>query len=98
MDPAVGKLECSIPPRLYYILPRGLENFSAPERTGRSFCPGRLSGRPCLVGDSYTIADMSLWGQIDRASHVMKGEVDPLAEYPNLRKWLGMIDGRRAIG
>src|ERR1700722_6679318 len=27
----------------------------------------------------------------------MKGEADPLAEYPNLRRWLGIIDGRPAI-
>ena len=38
-----------------------------------------LAGRTFLVGDSYTIADMSVWGWIDRASRVLKGEGDPLA-------------------
>ena len=46
-----------------------------------------LAGRDFIVGDSYTIADMSLWGWIDRASRVMKGEADPLrriSEYQEL--------------
>ena len=33
-----------------------------------------LAGRAFIVGDTYTIADMSFWGWIDRASRVMKGE------------------------
>ena len=33
-----------------------------------------LAGRDFIVGDSYTIADMSLWGWIDRASRVMHGD------------------------
>lgn len=56
-----------------------------------------LAGRTFLVGDSYTIADMSLWGWIDRASRVMKGESDPLAAYPNLKAWFVRIDARPAI-
>ena len=32
-----------------------------------------LKGRSFIVGDSYTIADMSAWGWLDRASRVRKG-------------------------
>ncbi len=56
-----------------------------------------LAGRMFLVGQTYTIADMSLWGWIDRASRVMKGESDPLAAYPNLKAWFARIDARPAV-
>jgi GSH-dependent disulfide-bond oxidoreductase len=55
-----------------------------------------LAGRTFIVGNTYTIADMSLWGWIDRASRVLKGEVDPFAAYPNIKKWFGAIDARPA--
>jgi len=51
-----------------------------------------LAGRSFVVGDSYTIADMSVWGWIDRASRVLKGEDDPLARYPNIKRWFAAID------
>ena len=57
----------------------------------------RLAGRGFLVGDTYTIADMSLWGWVDRASRVMKGESDPLAAYPNIGKWFSTIEARPAV-
>ena len=56
-----------------------------------------LSGRTFIVGDTYTIADMSVWGWIDRASRVLKGEGDPLAPYPNIKRWFAAIDARPAV-
>ena len=56
-----------------------------------------LAGRAFVVGDNYTIADMSLWGWIDRASRVMKGESDPLAKYPNIKRWFNAIEARPAV-
>lgn len=56
-----------------------------------------LAGREFIVGDGYTIADMSAWGWIDRAARVMKGEADPLAAFPNIRRWFQSIDGRPAV-
>ncbi|MFZ0020731.1 MAG: glutathione S-transferase C-terminal domain-containing protein [Acetobacteraceae bacterium] len=56
-----------------------------------------LAGRTFIVGNTYTIVDMSLWGWIDRASRVLKGEVDPFAAYPNIKKWFGAIDARPAV-
>ena len=55
-----------------------------------------LVGREFLVGNSYTIADMSLWGWINYASRVMHGAAEPLGAYPNIRRWLASIDGRPA--
>lgn len=56
-----------------------------------------LAGRGFVVGDGYTIADMSAWGWIDRASRVMKGEADPLAAFPNIKRWFQGIDARPAV-
>jgi GST-like protein len=56
-----------------------------------------LSGRRFIVGDSYTIADISAWGWVDRASRVLKGLADPLAGFPNIGRWFKAIDARPAV-
>ncbi|CAM2157747.1 Disulfide-bond oxidoreductase YfcG [Pararobbsia alpina] len=56
----------------------------------------RLADREFLVGDSYTIADMSAWGWIGRAGVVFAGAEDPLAAYPNVKRWYSAIDSRPA--
>ncbi|MFC4235046.1 glutathione S-transferase family protein [Thalassospira xianhensis] len=55
-----------------------------------------LAQREFVVGDSYTIADMSLWGWIERAAFVMKSDA-PLDPYPNLKKWYQGICARLAV-
>jgi GSH-dependent disulfide-bond oxidoreductase len=55
-----------------------------------------LQGRDFIVGDSYTIADMSAWGWLDRASRVLKGEADPLASFPNLKRLFQAVDAHPA--
>jgi GST-like protein len=56
-----------------------------------------LAGREFIVGDTYTIADISAWGWLDRASRVLKGEADPLAAFLNLKRWFQAIDARPAV-
>ena len=56
-----------------------------------------LDGRTFIVGDSYTIADISAWGWLDRASRVRKGEADPLAPFPNLKRLFEAVDARPAV-
>ncbi len=56
-----------------------------------------LTGREFIVGDDYTIADMSAWGWLDRAARVLKGESDPLAVYPNLKRLFQTVDARPAV-
>lgn len=56
-----------------------------------------LAGRDWIVGDDYTIADISAWGWLDRASRVLKGEADPLAAYPNLKRLFAAVDARPAV-
>lgn len=56
-----------------------------------------LAGRTFIVGDTYTIADMSAWGWLDRASRVLKGADDPLAAFPNLKRLVETVEARPAV-
>jgi GSH-dependent disulfide-bond oxidoreductase len=56
-----------------------------------------LAGRQYIVGTSFTIADISAWGWIDRASRVMKGEAEPLAGFQNIKRWFDKINSRPAV-
>ncbi|MGV1793594.1 glutathione S-transferase family protein [Rhizobium sp. A37_96] len=56
-----------------------------------------LEGRTFIVGNTYTIADMSAWGWLDRASRVLKGADDPFGSYPNLKRLFETIDARPAV-
>ena len=55
-----------------------------------------LAGRNYIVGEGYTIADISAWGWLDRASRVRKGEADPLAPFPHLKRLFETVDARPA--
>jgi GSH-dependent disulfide-bond oxidoreductase len=57
----------------------------------------QLEGRDFVVGDEYSIADISAWGWIDRARFVLPGSEDPLAPFPNLRRWFHAINARPAV-
>jgi GSH-dependent disulfide-bond oxidoreductase len=56
-----------------------------------------LAGGDYIVGDAYSIADISAWGWLDRASRVLPGEANPLAAFPNLARWFAAIDARPAV-
>jgi len=55
-----------------------------------------LEGRKYIVGETYTIADISAWGWLDRASRVLKGAADPLGSFPNLKRLFETVDARPA--
>jgi GSH-dependent disulfide-bond oxidoreductase len=56
----------------------------------------RLEGRDYLVGDAYSIVDMSAWGWLTRAGRVLPGAEDPLAAFPNLKRLFETVDARPA--
>jgi GST-like protein len=56
-----------------------------------------LADRTYILGDDYSIADMSAWGWIDRAERVLAGEAEPLARFPNIRRWFEAVNGRPAV-
>jgi GST-like protein len=55
-----------------------------------------LKGRDTIVGKDYTIADMSAWGWLDRAGRVLANPDDPLANFPNLKRLMAMVNARPA--
>jgi GST-like protein len=54
-----------------------------------------LNGRDWIVGNSYSIADMSAWGWLERA-HFVLGQADPLTTYPNVRRLHEAVSARPA--
>jgi GST-like protein len=56
-----------------------------------------LRNREFIVGDTYTIADISAWGWLDRASRVLKGADEPLVAYPAIKRWFAEVDARPAV-
>lgn len=54
-----------------------------------------LKGRNFMVGDDYTIVDISTWGWVDRATFVL-GE-DRLKEFPEVARWFAAINERPAV-
>ncbi|SAL09717.1 glutathione S-transferase like protein [Caballeronia peredens] len=57
----------------------------------------QLKGRDYIVGESYTIADMSAWGWLDRAPRVFRNSEDPLGAFPEVKRWFAQIDARPAV-
>jgi GSH-dependent disulfide-bond oxidoreductase len=55
----------------------------------------RLSDRPFILGDEYSIVDMSAWGWIDRYPVVLGANT--LAEFPHLKRWYESINARPAV-
>lgn len=56
-----------------------------------------LAGREFIVGDTYTIADISAWGWLDRAARVLRSADDPLGSYPHLKRLFQTVDARPAV-
>lgn len=54
-----------------------------------------MEGREFIVGDEYSIADISAWGWIDKVAPVLGG--DGLDSYPNLKRWFASINARPAV-
>lgn len=55
-----------------------------------------LAERTYIVGETYTIADISAWGWLDRAPWVFKDKTDPLAPFPHLKRYWQMLESRPA--
>jgi GSH-dependent disulfide-bond oxidoreductase len=57
----------------------------------------RLAGRAFIVGDAFTIADISAWGWLGSASRVLKGADDPFAAFPEIKRWFAAVEARPAV-
>jgi len=56
-----------------------------------------LAGRDYILDSGYSIADISAWGWLDRVGVVLTGDSDPLAAFPNIKRWFQSVDSRPAV-
>ncbi len=77
-------------------IPYAINRYLREARRHYQVLDDHLAGRDWIVGDDYTIADMSAWGWLDRASFVLGVADDPLAAYPNLKRLFEAVDARPA--
>ncbi|QDL93901.1 glutathione S-transferase family protein (plasmid) [Paroceanicella profunda] len=54
-----------------------------------------LKGRAFIVGESYSIADISAWGWVSRAPRVLGDGA--LARFPEVERWFEAINARPAV-
>jgi len=57
----------------------------------------RLAGRDFIVGEDYTIVDISAWGWVARAAFALPESADPLAAYPEVMRWFDAVNARPAV-
>jgi GSH-dependent disulfide-bond oxidoreductase len=76
-------------------LPYAIKRYASEVKRHYRVLDEHLERRQFLVND-YTIADMSAWGWVGRAALVFPGTGDPLAPYPNVKRWFALIDSRPA--
>lgn len=57
----------------------------------------QLEGREFILGDEYTIVDISAWGWLDRAPRVLPGSEDVFATLPHLKRWFTAVNARPAV-
>jgi GST-like protein len=55
----------------------------------------RLAGRKYLLGDVYTIVDMSVWGWARAAAHILGAET--WSKMANVKRLVDEIDARPAV-
>ena len=78
-------------------LPYAINRYRREAERHYSVLDKHLEGRNFIVGSGYTVADISAWGWIDRAAVVLAGSDDPLAAYPNIKRWFRSINDRPAV-
>ena len=77
-------------------LPYAINRYRREAERHYSVLDQHLERRSFIVGNSFTIVDMSAWGWIDRAKFVFPGSDDPLVPFPNIKRWFQSIDERPA--
>lgn len=55
-----------------------------------------LENRAYIVGNAYSIVDISAWAWLTRAERVRLGAADPLGPFPRLKRYFEAIDARPA--
>ncbi|MGB5444167.1 MAG: glutathione binding-like protein [Psychromonas sp.] len=76
-------------------LPYAINRYLREAQRHYEILDAHLENREYIVGEEFSIADISAWGWIDRASIVL-GE-EGLAPYPNLQRWFTKVNSRPAV-
>ena len=76
-------------------LPYAINRYERETQRHYEVLDAHLENRQYLVGDSFSIADISAWGWIDKGPFIL-GE-DAMASYPNLQRWFDGINSRPAV-
>ncbi|WP_042272649.1 glutathione S-transferase family protein [Paraburkholderia heleia] len=77
-------------------LPYAINRFRSEAERHYRVLDEHLQTRHYMLGDDYSIVDMSLWGWVARVTFVLPGSDDPLAQFPNLKRWFSAVDARPA--
>ncbi|MCP8690483.1 glutathione S-transferase family protein [Marinobacterium sedimentorum] len=76
-------------------LPYAINRYDREAQRHYDVLDAHLKNRQYLVGDSFSIADISAWGWIDRANVVLGDNA--LDAYPNIKRWFEGINSRPAV-
>jgi GST-like protein len=76
-------------------IPYGIKRYDYEARRHWQLVDDRLAQGRYVLGDTYTIVDMSVWGWGDRLTYML-GDDDIMLQYPNLDRLMREIDARPA--
>ena len=76
-------------------VPYGIKRYDYEARRHWQIVEDRLGQGRYMLGDTYTIVDMSIWGWAGRIPFMLSDEA-AMDAYPNLRRLLDEIDARPA--
>ncbi|MDU8944237.1 glutathione S-transferase family protein [Ovoidimarina sediminis] len=76
-------------------VPYALKRYDFEARRHWQILEDRLSAAPYMLGDTYTIVDMSVWGWASRLSYML-GDDRIMESYPNIDRLMCEIDARPA--
>lgn len=74
--------------------PYALDRFRTESERLLGVLQAHLAGRTCLVGDSYSIADICTWPWLRPWIHTLKNSLDP---WPDAKRWYESIEARPAV-
>jgi GST-like protein len=76
-------------------IPYAIKRYDFEARRHWQIIDDRLSKGPYMMGDTYTILDMAVWGWGDRLTYMLADD-NIMATYPNLDRLMKEIDARPA--
>lgn len=76
-------------------VPYAIKRYDFEARRHWQIVDDRLARSRYMLGDTYTIVDMAVWGWGDRLTYMLADD-DIMATYPNLNRFMQEIDARPA--